>query len=165
MTSHAPNGMWGFLMLLESAATNSTGATIEARISGLATTLLSAAGQTNLSDDRFTDRLLDSCATDAQPAIRSTVARFTGEQREASAKVLTRLAKLSSDDDATVRAAAAAAIRQLTSGSLTVDTQPAPNAAKAELTSHFRALLARPASKATSITRTSSGWRWSRAWR
>jgi putative membrane-bound dehydrogenase-like protein len=55
-----------------------------------------------------------------------------------------RLLKFSKDKEVTVRAAAAAALRRFTSGSLTVATPAASNAAKLDLLPHFAELLSRP---------------------
>src|SRR5256884_2046748 len=55
---------------------------------------------------------------------------------------LSRLATLTTDSDASVRAAVAVALRQLTSRSLTMDL-PSPLTEKLDLDIHFRELLAR----------------------
>ncbi|HEU0010039.1 MAG TPA: PVC-type heme-binding CxxCH protein [Verrucomicrobiae bacterium] len=87
---------------------------------------------------------LDKCATDQQVSVRVWAARLTGERGDSGAAALARLNGLACDSDITVRAATASALRQLTSGSLTVDT-PAPTlASKADLITHFGGLLSRP---------------------
>src|SRR5258707_4122115 len=79
------------------------------------------------------DSILDKNADDKEPAIRTWVARLTGERQEPSKKALARLATLARDDDPYVRTAVATAVRQFTSGKLTVDNPPAAKTAQADL--------------------------------
>ncbi len=90
------------------------------------------------------DDVLLGAAGDATPEIRMWAARFIGEQQVANGSRLTHLAKLAGDSDVLVRGAAAAAVRQFTSGSLTVNTKPSVNVATSDLLPHFKELLARP---------------------
>ncbi|HAV65548.1 MAG TPA: dehydrogenase, partial [Verrucomicrobiales bacterium] len=75
--------------------------------------------------DRLNNTLLDQAAGDANATIRNWAARLTGERQEASEATHQRLLKLAADSDPSVRLAAATAVRQFTSGSLTVNTPPA----------------------------------------
>ncbi len=68
------------------------------------------------------DRDLDSLITDREAPVRAWVARLSGERQNASELVVARLGTLASDSDASVRLAVATAIRQFTSGALTVNT-------------------------------------------
>ncbi|HYE32178.1 MAG TPA: PVC-type heme-binding CxxCH protein [Methylomirabilota bacterium] len=69
--------------------------------------------------------ILDAAAKDSDPALRNWAARLTGERRDMSDAAAERLMTLAADKDPTVRLAVATAIRQYTSGSLTVNT-PSP---------------------------------------
>ncbi len=71
-------------------------------------------------------------------------ARITGERGLWNDQSSSRLLAFATNPDASVRAATASALRQFTSGSLTVDTPAPASAAKADLLPHFRELLARP---------------------
>jgi putative membrane-bound dehydrogenase-like protein len=93
--------------------------------------------------DFLDDKALDRCARDDSGNIRSWAARLTGERAQISPAGIKRLAKLALDSDESVRAAVAVATRQLTSGSLTVNTS-ASVAARPDLLPHFRELLVRP---------------------
>jgi putative membrane-bound dehydrogenase-like protein len=75
--------------------------------------------------ERLTEDLLDNYSTDKESAIRTWVARLTGERHPDSERALDRLKKLATDSDPTVRLAVATAARQYVSGSLTVNTPPA----------------------------------------
>jgi putative membrane-bound dehydrogenase-like protein len=88
--------------------------------------------------------VLDRCSTDKQASLRAASARITGERNEAHAPALDRLAKLSTDSDASVRGAVGSALRQFTSSSLTIDTAPRSNSANIDILQHFKELLARP---------------------
>ncbi|MCI0743844.1 MAG: c-type cytochrome [Verrucomicrobia subdivision 3 bacterium] len=92
------------------------GKTLEARLHALWT----LHGAELLNDD-----ILDSYIGDKEPAVRAWVARLTGERRIVDEKSLDRLKNLAADKDPTVRLAVAAACRQYSSGSLTIDT-PVP---------------------------------------
>src|SRR5205823_5251514 len=69
----------------------------------------------------LTEKTLDESAADARVEIRLWSARFTGERKDANKAAMKRLLKLAADADVTVRASVAEALRQFTSGSLTVD--------------------------------------------
>ncbi|MBM3838735.1 MAG: dehydrogenase [Verrucomicrobia bacterium] len=94
------------------------GRTLEARLAAL---------WTLHSSGLLDDATLDSLTTDKEAAIRTWVARLTGERREASERALTRLQALAEDPDNSVRLGVATAARQFISGSLTVNT-PVPAA-------------------------------------
>jgi putative membrane-bound dehydrogenase-like protein len=68
---------------------------------------------------------LDSFANDKDPAVRTWVARLSGERRQANDESFERLKKLAADADSSVRLAVATACRQYSSSSLTVNT-PVP---------------------------------------
>ncbi|NBV21851.1 MAG: dehydrogenase [Proteobacteria bacterium] len=97
------------------------GTTLETRLASLWT--LHSSGY--LSDDQ-----LPKAAADKEPAIRAWAARLIGERHLGIASDLALLRQLASDSEPTVRTAVATACRQLTSGSLTVNTKPErePNA-------------------------------------
>jgi putative membrane-bound dehydrogenase-like protein len=86
-----------------------------------------AALWTLYSTGLITDDDLDAAAKDSHVPARAWAARFTGERGELNDKVTSRLGILSQDNDVTVRVAVASAVRQFTSGSLTVDTPPHGN--------------------------------------
>ncbi len=90
------------------------------------------------------DGVLDRCASDQQVSLRAAAARVTGERGDAATAALTRLNKLATDSDASVRAAVATAVRQFTSSSLTIDATARSSTANADVTSVLRELLARP---------------------
>lgn len=75
---------------------------------------------TGLADDA----VLDAAARSDLPSVRAWAARFTGERNEASEATVARLTRLAGDDDITVSTAVATALRQFTSGALTVNTPP-----------------------------------------
>jgi putative heme-binding domain-containing protein len=92
----------------------------------------------------LTEEVLNESARDEAVELRVWAARFTGERGDPSVPARERLLKLAADEDPSVRAAVAAALRQFTGGSLTVNT-PAPSGATAvDWLPHFRELLARP---------------------
>lgn len=97
------------------------GALLETRLASLWT--LHSSGY--LADDQ-----LPKAAADKEPAIRAWAARLIGERQLGIASDLALLRKLATDSEPTVRVAVATACRQLTSGSLTVNTKPQrePNA-------------------------------------
>ncbi|MBI1176810.1 c-type cytochrome [bacterium] len=72
----------------------------------------------------LTEDMLDQAANDKEAAIRTWAARLTGERQTMSDQVAQRMSKLTEDSDAEVRLAAATALRQYMSGSLTVNTPP-----------------------------------------
>lgn len=71
------------------------------------------------------DSLLDQAARDGEFGMRLWAARFTGERQQWSPRTEQRLLALAADPDPSVRLAVAVALRQFSSGSLTVNT-PAP---------------------------------------
>src|SRR5207244_1729111 len=77
-------------------------------------------------------------------SIRAWTARAIGEDSNASSANLEALNKLAKDNDPSVRAAVATAVRQFTSGSLTVDAQPATTVSTSDLLAPFKELLSRP---------------------
>jgi putative membrane-bound dehydrogenase-like protein len=84
------------------------------------------------------EAVLDQFAADQDSSIRAWVARLTGERQTLNSAVQTRLIRLAGDPDPSVRLAVATAVRQYTSGSLTVNTPPRhpdanPGAVLAEL--------------------------------
>src|SRR6266487_1116061 len=85
--------------------------------------------------------LLEYAASHPSPVIRSWVARLTGENHEAAGLNTPRLVTLAFDSNATVRAAAAVALRLFTSSSLTVNT-PAPESTNGVVSWCFKELLA-----------------------
>jgi putative membrane-bound dehydrogenase-like protein len=103
------------------------GAKIETRI---------AAFWTLYSSEQLDEPTLDLLSKDKDPIIRTWVARFTGERGRCDQGAVDRLLKLADDGDASVRLATATAIRQFTSGSLTVDTPP-----RSELEADIRPVL------------------------
>ena len=94
--------------------------------------------------EQLTDSALDSLGNDPEPAIRAWVARLTGERRSASPVSVSRLEKLAGDPDPAVRLAVATAARQFVSGSLTVDTPPAPELAGINTFSVLTMLIQQP---------------------
>lgn len=96
------------------------GKTLESRLASLWT--LHSSGY--LNDDQ-----LPKAAADKEPTIRAWAARLIGERHLGIAPDLALLRKLATDSEPTVRLAVATACRQLTSGSLTVNTklQSEPN--------------------------------------
>ena len=108
---------------------------LQSRLAGLWT--LHASSQIN-------DDALNECASDSAPVLRAWAARFTGERGVPSLEASRRLLELCLDDDASVRGSVAAAIRQFTASSLTVDA-PQPAASKGiQFTGIFQGLLSRP---------------------
>lgn len=91
------------------------GPSLNARLAGLWT--LHGSGRLN-------EDLLDDASIDKETAIRMWAARLSGERQTKSEQALARVLSLCSDPEPTVRLAAATAVRQYTSGSLTVNTPP-----------------------------------------
>jgi putative membrane-bound dehydrogenase-like protein len=83
-----------------------------------------AAFWTLFSSEQLDENTLDALTKDKDPRIRTWVARFTGERGHADQAAVDRLDLLAGDADPSVRLATATALRQFTSGSLTVDTTP-----------------------------------------
>lgn len=67
---------------------------------------------------------LNTAANDQEAPVRAWAARLTGERRSVSEAAGERLFQLAGDQDPSVRLAVATALRQYTSGSLTVNTPP-----------------------------------------
>jgi len=84
-----------------------------------------AAEWTLFSAGLMDDEVLDAAAESESAPVRAWAARFTGERGEAGDEAFGRLRRLAEDADPTVQAAVATALRQFTSGSLTVNTPPA----------------------------------------
>ena len=91
------------------------GATEDARLAALWTLF-----STGLADAEILDEASDSDF----PAVRQWSARFTGEQGILTEPVVRRLKRLAADESPVVHSAVATALRQFTSGSLTLDTPP-----------------------------------------
>ena len=91
------------------------GSTLEARLAAL---------WTLHGSQQLDEATLDRYVADKEPAIRTWVARLTGERRLNSEAALNRLKTLAEDHDPAVRLAVATAARQYISGSLTVNTPP-----------------------------------------
>ena len=91
------------------------GSSLDARLAALWT--LHSAGMID-------DAILNGAAQNQEPAIRMWAARITGELGEPSQVALGRLGVLAQDKDPGVLLAVATAVRQFTSGSLTVNTPP-----------------------------------------
>lgn len=87
--------------------------------------------------------ILHDAASDQDSGIRAWAARFSGEQ---GSVILpgSPLLKLDQDQESSVRASVAVAMRQLASGSLTVNTPGRPGAAAANIQPIISKLLARP---------------------
>lgn len=67
---------------------------------------------------------LDQLVSDPDPAVRAWVARLTAERNQPDEPTSQRLLTLAADPNPSVRLATATAVRQFTSGSLTVTTPP-----------------------------------------
>jgi putative membrane-bound dehydrogenase-like protein len=83
-----------------------------------------AALWTLYSSGQIDNEILDSAAKSFKSGVRQWAARLTGEFHDGSEAAGTRLEALAGDDEPSVRAAVATALRQHTSGSLTVNTPP-----------------------------------------
>jgi putative membrane-bound dehydrogenase-like protein len=99
--------------------------------------VLHATGQ--LSED-----ILDACVDLRGNEIRCWTARFTGEQGLKNPSAVSRLLRLATNADVTVRAATATALRHLASGSLTVSTPTSADIHTTGVLPHFKELLSRP---------------------
>lgn len=86
----------------------------------------------------------ESLGRDADPVIRAWANRAMGDRSSVNQPALASLRAGCADGDVTVRAAAASALRRLSSGSLTVNTAPVAAVATAALLPHFGELLSRP---------------------
>src|SRR3989441_2194621 len=95
---------------------------LSARLAALG--VLSSVTKTNDPLWMRVDAVLDEAAEDQNPTIRVWSARFTGERAVPSVAARRRLLTLALDNDVAVRAAAAIADRQFSSGSLTADMPP-----------------------------------------
>jgi putative membrane-bound dehydrogenase-like protein len=72
----------------------------------------------------LTDSGLQKLAADPAPDIRKWTARLLGERKQQTPTALATLLQLASDPEPAVRVEVATAVRQFTSGSLTVNTPP-----------------------------------------
>jgi len=70
------------------------------------------------------DAVLDEAADASLPSLRLWAARFTGENNRLTERVQKRLELLAADENPTVLAGVATALRQFSGGSLTVNTPP-----------------------------------------
>ncbi len=118
------------------------GKTIESRLASLWT--LHSSGY--LNDDQ-----LPKAAADKDPAIRTWAARLIGERHLGIPSDLAILKQLAADADPAVRLAVATACRQLTSGSLTVNTKPERAPDEAKLSEILTVLIA-PAGRTNDVT-------------
>ncbi|MEW6301988.1 MAG: PVC-type heme-binding CxxCH protein [Verrucomicrobiota bacterium] len=100
------------------------GTTLEARLAALWT--LHSSGQ-------LSETTLESLTGDREPAVRAWVARLTGERKQMNEQVVARLTTLGSDPEPSVRLEVASAVRQFTSGSLTVNTPSSVTLGNSEL--------------------------------
>ena len=89
------------------------GASENARLAALWTLF-----STGLADDPILDEASDS----ESAAVRQWSARFTGERNQITDAAIRRLKRLAADDSPVVHSAIATALRQFTSGSLTINT-------------------------------------------
>jgi len=115
-----------------------TGSTIESRLTALWT--LHSAG---LLDET----LLSAAEVDSHFAMRTWAARLTGERRSSDPVALTRLQVLAEDRDPTVRNAVATALRQYSSGALTINRPSTSNATLSDLGPTFARLIRASASE------------------
>ncbi len=104
---HDPQSREPLLQLL------AKGPTLEARLFAL---------WTLHSTEQLNESTLDNLAADPEPAIRTWVARLTGERGNPTEGTLDRLETMARDADPSVRLAVATACRQYVSSSLTVNT-------------------------------------------
>jgi putative membrane-bound dehydrogenase-like protein len=81
----------------------------------------------------LSDLDLDKAARDDYAPMRAWAARFTGERADVNLESAGRLGRLAQDPDVTVQVAVATALRQYSSGSLTIDTPPKSQAPRAAL--------------------------------
>lgn len=88
--------------------------------------------------------LLDIYAEKGTPEIKIWVARSIGDHLDSSEKAMASLLQLTKDRDVRVRGAAAAALRQLSAGELTIDLQARTSRNSDAMMPHFKELLARP---------------------
>ncbi len=91
------------------------GATLDAQLASLWT--LYSAGQID-------NAILDDAAAATDPALRRWAALFTGEWNQCTDASLQRLKRLAADEVASVQTGVASALRQFSSGSLTVNSPP-----------------------------------------
>ena len=112
-----------------------------------------AALMTLCASEKLTDNVSDNSAVDPLTAMRKWSARLTGERKYAGYDGRRRLLNLSKDKEPEVRAAVAVAIRQFTSGWLTVDSQPERTTDTQNLVPLLRALLDFPRVEGISTSR------------
>ena len=91
------------------------GANLDTKLASLWT--LFSAGQID-------NAILDEAVTATEPALRQWAARLTGEWNQCTDSSIQRLKRLAADEVAAVQSAVASALRQFSSGSLTVNTPP-----------------------------------------
>ncbi|HXG46196.1 MAG TPA: PVC-type heme-binding CxxCH protein, partial [Methylomirabilota bacterium] len=97
------------------AVVSNPGETVQSRLSAL---------WTLHSPNMITGGIWERLATEKEAPLRMWTARLIGEQHDTSEAALKTLARLAGDKEPTVRLAVATALRQFTSGSLTVNTPP-----------------------------------------
>jgi putative membrane-bound dehydrogenase-like protein len=88
-----------------------------------------AALWTLFSTGLLDDALLDEAGDSGLASVRMWAARFTGERNQATERTQKRLETLAADEDPTVLAAVATALRQFSGGSLTINTPPTQDVA------------------------------------
>ena len=79
---------------------------------------------TLFSAGQIDNSILDDAATASEPALRQWAARLTGEWNQCTDPSVKRLKRLAADEVAAVQSAVASALRQFSSGSLTVNSPP-----------------------------------------
>ena len=83
-----------------------------------------AALWTLFSSGLVDEDILDEASDHSLPSLRQWAARFTGERNQITERTHKRLETLAADEDPTVLAAVATALRQFSAGSLTVNSPP-----------------------------------------
>ena len=76
------------------------------------------------SSGQIDNAILDDAAAATEPALRRWAALFTGEWNQCTDASLQRLKRLAADEEATVQAGVASALREYSSGSLTINSPP-----------------------------------------
>ncbi len=98
------------------------------------------------SSEQLDEGTLDRLTSDKEPAIRTWVARLTGERARVNQANLKRLETLANDSDPAVRLGVATAARQFVSGSLTVNTPGPANLSDASTAQILSSLALHPGS-------------------